>query len=80
MPRHVRNFWITTSIDGRVSLLTGGPPIEEGGFTTTITMRNAGEIEKALTIEGYFNPLTRKLVLNAFDAHGNRIHHQTHPR
>lgn len=34
MPRNVRNFWIEGRIDGRESVLKGGPKNKAGGFQT----------------------------------------------
>lgn len=52
MPRNVRNFWITTMVDGKQTAVATGPRSKDGGFTTTIQMRDKGGILRALTIEG----------------------------
>ena len=33
MPRAVRNFWLSAEVDGRRSLVTGGPRGKDGGIT-----------------------------------------------
>lgn len=48
----VRNFYLSASIDGRATGLTGGPANKEGGFDLTITQRDEGDILKAAVISG----------------------------
>ena len=52
MPRNVRNFWISGNVDGRESLLTGGPIRKDGGFDLRIYMRNDGDIDMPVRIYG----------------------------
>lgn len=51
-PKPVRNWWITTEIDGRATTLAGGPRSKDGGFTLRIYQRDEGEIDTAAIIEG----------------------------
>lgn len=53
MPQHTRNFWIESDIDGRATPASGGPRASEGGFTTKVSIRQAGVATHALTIEGW---------------------------
>jgi len=48
----VRNFWIKADIDGRKTMMEGGPVRKDGGFSMTIFMRGEGGITKPLEIEG----------------------------
>lgn len=52
MPVNVRNFWIATDIDGAKTTQAGGPRAKEGGFTTTIKMRERGQVTTAAVITG----------------------------
>ena len=51
----VRNFYLSGDIDGRNTVLSGGPACKDGGMELTITQRDDGEIIKALVINCYEN-------------------------
>jgi hypothetical protein len=55
MPRNVRNFWIELDVDGRKETLEAGPVSKTGGFSITIKMRNDGDIEIPVRINGFAN-------------------------
>jgi hypothetical protein len=46
----VRNFWIDADIEGRQTILSGGPRAKDGGMEVTLYQRNDGSIEKVLRI------------------------------
>ena len=46
----VRNFWIEADIDGRQTVLAGGPRSKDGGMTITIYQRKDGGITEAVKI------------------------------
>ncbi len=46
----VRNFWIDGYIDGRQTVLSGGPKNKEGGMAVNIFQRDEGGIEEAVCI------------------------------
>lgn len=46
----VRNFYIESNIDGRETLLSGGPRNKQDGMTTKLYQRCCGEIVEALKI------------------------------
>jgi hypothetical protein len=48
--KNLRNFWISTIIDGRKTKLEGGPKSKDGGLRTDIIMRENGKSKTALTI------------------------------
>jgi hypothetical protein len=48
----VRNFWIETDVDGRKSTDGTGPNSGDGGFTTTLYIRDHGDVRKAVHITG----------------------------
>jgi hypothetical protein len=53
MPRIVRNFWLTISVDGRKSDIATGPKAANGGFRCTILMRENGDIHGgSIVVEG----------------------------
>ena len=58
----VRNFWIDADIDGRQTVLSGGPRAKNGGMTVVVKQRNEGAIVNAVRLEcyekdGYLNTL-----------------------
>lgn len=53
MPKHVRNFWVETSIDGRETKDASGPAGHDGGFVTSIKVRENGTVRDALRIAGW---------------------------
>ena len=61
MPRNVRNFWISADVDGRESVIAGGPRSKEGGFDLSIQQRDDGCVVGAAEILGRF--INGRLVL-----------------
>ena len=49
----VRNFWIEAYIDGRKTVLSGGPQSKDGGMRIVIKQRSNGGIKTAYKIECY---------------------------
>jgi hypothetical protein len=72
MPRNVRNFYVTTTVDGRQTDDASGPRGKAGGFWTAITQRSEGEIVYALLVKGDALP-DGSLVLTVKDREGNTI-------
>jgi hypothetical protein len=75
MPRNVRNFWITGSIDGRKSSFASGPVRRDGGFELTVKMRDRGGIITAVDLRGYAE--NEKLLLWVQDKNGNELNVET---
>jgi len=48
----MRNFWIEGDIDGRRTMLTGGPRSKDGGFGLTVYVRDKGSSETAVRVSG----------------------------
>lgn len=46
----VRNFYIEADIDGRQTMLGGGPRAKDGGMDVTIYQRDEGGIKRVLTV------------------------------
>lgn len=46
----VRNFWVDGYIDGRQTVLAGGPKSKDGGMGINIFQRDEGGIEEAVCI------------------------------
>ena len=55
-PQAVRNFWIETEVDGKQERLASGPKAKDGGFETTVYVRDHGQVTNALTMRGEANP------------------------
>jgi hypothetical protein len=51
MPRIVRNFWVSATVDGRKSRVAGGPRGKDGGITLTLYQRQCGAVRTALRIQ-----------------------------
>ena len=46
----VRNFWVDADIDGRETMLSGGPRAKDGGMSVIIKQRSKGDITTSLRI------------------------------
>ncbi len=46
----LRNFWVTASIDGRKTLLEGGPRSKDGGMTIRVYQRDDGGKTEAAVV------------------------------
>lgn len=57
-----RNFWVEANIEGRKTVLKGGPRAKDGGFVMRIYMRVCGEIQPAMLIVGYVDGNKLRLV------------------
>jgi len=75
MPRVVRNFWIDTNIDDRQSNLASGPRRADGGFQQAIYIRNKGQVDQILYIEGSVIPETGELRLIVKQKRGSQMVH-----
>ena len=51
MPRNVRNFWMTASIDGKERDLESGPSSADGGMTIDLLIRDKGQVAKSISVE-----------------------------
>jgi len=49
----VRNFWIDANIEGRQTMLSGGPRRKDGGMSVYISQRKDGEIITPIQITCY---------------------------
>ena len=49
----VRNFWVETDIEGRKTVLKGGPRGKNGGMEITLKQRDEGGIVTAFSINCY---------------------------
>jgi hypothetical protein len=58
----VRNFWVDCDIDGRATVLSGGPKAKDGGMTVDILVRNTSRIHRACSIRCY--PDNSKLCMH----------------
>lgn len=65
MPRNVRNFWIEAEVDGRKTPVALGPQGKDGGFHLTVYMRNKGEVEAVLGLEGRVEGKNLELWIDA---------------
>lgn len=49
----VRNFWVDADIDGRETVLSGGPRAKDGGMSVIVKQRDEGSIVTVLRISCY---------------------------
>ena len=63
----IRNFWMETNVDGRESVVSGGPRSKDGGMTAVFHIRNKGGSQKALVVNCFAND-DGALKINIFDA------------
>jgi len=50
MPRNVRNFWVEANIEGRRTMLSGGPQGKLDGLHLYLYQRDKGDITTALRV------------------------------
>lgn len=67
----VRNFYVEANIDGRQTMLGGGPRARDGEMTVRLYQRSEGEITDALLIECC--ECEGNLVTKVFDKDHNLI-------
>ena len=62
----VRNFWVEADIDGRQTMLSGGPRAKNGGMDVTIYQRDEGSIKTAVRISSreWCGKLTTTISVN----------------
>lgn len=49
----MRNFWVEGNIDGRETVLSGGPRAKDGGMNIKIFQRSEGQSRKAVEVNCY---------------------------
>jgi hypothetical protein len=42
--RNVRNFWLSANVDGRSTVMEGGPQAKDGGMRVRILQRDGGRV------------------------------------
>lgn len=67
----LRNFYLTADIDGRETLLTGGPRAKNGMMTVEIRQRDDGSSVRAFYIDCIEND--GKLTSRVYDNKGNKV-------
>lgn len=67
----VRNFYVKGTIDGRKTILSGGPGRKDGGMILNLTQRNNGCIEKCASVECFVDGNELKTII--YDKDGNAI-------
>ena len=67
----VRNFYVEANIDGRQTLLGGGPASKTGEMTVRLYQRDAGEIADCLLIE--CRERNGQLITEVYDKNHNLI-------
>lgn len=73
MPRNVRNFWVSLSVDGNNSDVSAGPRMKDGGFKLTILQRENGEISEAISVYGAPTLDGETLILSVYDNRTNSV-------
>ena len=64
----VRNFWVDADIDGRKTMLSGGPASKEGGMGVVIKQRSNGGIVTAFKVNCY--EVDGELIAEVIDGNG----------
>lgn len=67
----MRNFYLEADIDGRETMLAGGPRAKDGGMTVWIRRRNEGRSEVAFTV--YCWELDGELTMTVRDRNGHTV-------
>lgn len=68
----IRNFWVEADVEGRETILSGGPRAKDGGMRITLYQRSDGQSVEILSIdcraEGgkLITELSRELPINGF--------------
>ena len=52
MPRHVRNFWLELTVDGKKTPVKTGPVRKDGGFELKVFIRDKGQVKEAGIVRG----------------------------
>ena len=74
----VRNFWFNAHVDGRATILSGGPKAKDGGMVIDILQRNEGGIIKPFTV--VCSECDGELRTSIFNADGVRLSTHTTKR
>ena len=67
----VRNFYVEANIDGRDTLLGGGPRSKTGDMSVRLYQRNEGEIDEVLMID--CDERDGVLITRVFDKNHNLL-------
>lgn len=67
----MRNFYIEADIEGRKTMLTGGPAAKDGGMTVDIRQREEGNSVLAFRIE--CREYAGKLTTKVYDSTGHYV-------
>ena len=68
----MRNFWIDADIDGRATMLSGGPRRKDGGMNIAIRMRDEGRSVVGCSIDCY--ECDDSLCLRVYDGNGDLVY------
>ena len=71
----MRNFWLTAYIDGRETLLEGGPRSKTGGMEATLYMRDDGCSVVACKMDCL--EVGGELHVRIYDSDGNNVFEKT---
>lgn len=78
MPRNVRNFWVRCGIDGRNTLMEGGPVRKNGGLSMIIFQRYDGSPVVGASVQCYEDDDNLHLVV--YDSGGEEVYKHTTQR
>lgn len=71
--RNLRNWWVTTHVDGRETCDATGPRGKDGGFSTHVKQRVHGEPKHVLSVHGSVRE-DGSLHLWVTNEHGEVVH------
>ena len=67
----IRNFWFNAHVDGRATVVSGGPKAKDGGMVVDFLQRSEGGVVKAFTV--VCSECDGELRTSIFDADGVRL-------
>lgn len=68
----VRNFWIDADVDGRETMLSGGPRAKDGGMTIRVKQRSNGCIANSINV--VCNEYNGILTTTVYDKDGKVVY------
>jgi len=71
--RNVRNWWITSDVEGRKSRIDFGPKSKDGGFAVHVYQRVNGSPKKVATMNGFVNNDTLILEFTPWQCEGATV-------
>ena len=68
----VRNFWIDADVDGRETMLSGGPRAKTGGMTIRVKQRKNGFVSNSVSVNCFEHDGVLTTIVH--DKDGNEVY------